>query len=302
MPKRVRRGLVSTWTLIYQSVNGWIADRAPRKGAALAFYTVFSLAPTLIIAIAIAGAFFGEQAARGEIVEQIRGLVGEEGAKAVEAMILNAARREDAGFWPTIIGIATLLIGATTALAELKDGLDQIWRAPPERTQGVMYTIRSRLLSLSLVLALGFLLMVSLLISAALSALTNYLSGRTWTVEVLGAVNFLVSFAFITAVFAAIYKLPPAVNIAWRDVWVGAIVTALLFNLGKAAIGTYLGNSAIASTYGAAGSLILVLMWVYFSAQIFLLGAEFTKFYAYQHGSRQDKLEAKAVVESATPS
>jgi membrane protein len=302
MPLRAMAPLRAAWRLTVNAVNGWINDRAPRKGAALAFYTVFSLAPVLLIAITVAGIVFGEAAARGEIVEQIGALVGPEGAMAVEAMILNVASRPDGGFWPTMIGIGTLLVGATTALAELKDGMDQIWRAPPERTSGFMYTIRSRLLSLGLVLALGFLLMVSLVLSASLTAITRYVGEQTLGLEALRVANFVISFGLITVIFAALFKFLPAVRIAWGDVWVGAIVTALLFNVGKFLIGFYLGNSAVVSTYGAAGSLILVLMWVYFSAQIFLLGAEFTKFYAYEHGSRCDKIEKKEILDSAEPS
>jgi len=287
--------LSESWTLIRQSVNGWIADRAPRKGAALAFYTVFSLAPILVIAIAVAGFFFGEEAARGEIVDQSRGLIGAEGAHAVEQLIQNAARPR-AGLVSTLLGIGTLLVGATTALAELKDGLDQIWRAPPERTQGWSYMVRTRLLALGLVLSFGFLLLVSLIVNAGLTALTRYWGGELLGIKVLYAVNFIVSFLFTTVIFAAIYKMLPAMRIAWQDVWIGAAVTALLFNVGKALIGIYLGNSAITSAYGAAGSVVLILIWVYYSAQIFLLGAEFTRFYTYRYGSHRRDPEAAAVL------
>jgi membrane protein len=272
--------------LVRESVWAWVGDRAPRKGAALAYYTVFSLAPILVIAIAIAGFFFGEAAARGEIVEQARGLLGAQGAAAVQALIQNAARPE-AGIVATVGGLIALLVGATTALAELKDGLDQIWHAPPDRTQGFWYFVRKRLLSIGLILALGFLLLVSLVLSAVLAALSRRWGGESAVGTALQIVNFLFSFVLVTALFATIYKVLPAVRIAWRDVIIGAVVTALLFNLGKTLIGLYLGNSAIASTYGAAGSLIVVLVWVYYSAQIFLLGAEFTKVYAYRFGSRR---------------
>ncbi len=276
------------WALGNESVQGWLEDRAPRKGAALAFYTVFSLAPILILSITIAGFFFGEQAARGEIVGQIRGLIGQDGAHAIQGLIESAAR-PGSGLLPAVVGIVTLLLGATTALAELKDGLDQIWRVPPERRAGFWYTVRKRLLSIGLILALGFLLLVSLIVSAALAALSRIWGGDDLLAVALRAINFLLSFALVTALFATIYKVLPAVSIAWRDVIVGAVVTAVLFSVGKFLIGTYIGNSGITSAYGAAGSVILVLVWVYYSAQIFLLGAEFTRIYTYRLGSRSPR-------------
>jgi membrane protein len=277
--------LLNAWWLIYDSVNEWMNDRASRKGAA-PFYTVFSLAPILILSIAIAGLFFGQEAARGEIFEQVKGLLGSDAAAAVQAMIQNASR-PGAGLIATLIGFVTLFIGATTALAELKDGLDQIWDAPPEKTTGFFYFLRKRLLSVGLILSLGFLLLVSLVLSAIITALARTWGPRDATGLVLQAVNFLFSFGLVTLLFAMIYKILPAVRIAWRDVVIGAVITALLFSIGKWLIGLYLGNSAVASTYGAAGSVILVLIWVYYSAQIFLLGAEFTKVYAHRYGSRR---------------
>ncbi|HEY3129613.1 MAG TPA: YihY/virulence factor BrkB family protein [Acidobacteriota bacterium] len=283
--------------LIKETIYGWIGDRAPRTGAALAFYTVFSLAPILIISIAIAGAVFGEKAARGEIVEQVRGLIGKEGAQAVQSMIEDA-HRPGSGLISAIVGMAALLIGATTFFVELKYGLDQIWGVPPEKTSGYWYFLRTRLLSFGLILAIGFLLVVSLVISAIVSALGDYW-GFTAAGALLQGLNFILSFALIMALFASTYKVLPGVHIAWKDVWVGATITALLFTIGKTLIGLYLGNSAIASSYGAAGSLILVLVWVYYSAQIFLLGAEFTKFYAYRYGSRRHKTETRQILEAA---
>jgi membrane protein len=291
---------MNAWSLIYESVNEWINDRASRKGAALAFYTVFSLAPILILSIAIAGLFFGQEAARGEIFDQVKGLLGNDAAAAVQAMIQNASK-PGAGLIATLIGFVTLFIGATTALAELKDGLDQIWRAPPEKTQGFFYFLRKRLLSVGLILSLGFLLLVSLVFSALVSAMA-----RSWGPEeaagvVLQAVNFVFSFGLVTLLFAMIYKILPAVRIAWRDVVIGAVFTALLFSIGKWLIGLYLGNSAVASSYGAAGSVILVLIWVYYSAQIFLLGAEFTKVYAYRYGSRRNLPQPSGEPASTAP-
>jgi membrane protein len=276
------------WTLLRETGEEWLRDRSSRRGAALAYYTIFSLAPILILAIAIAGIFFGEEAARGEIVLQVGGLLGPDGARAVQAMIENAAR-PGAGAAAAAVGIVTLLIGATSALAELKDDLDEIWDAPPERVSGFWYFVRKRLMSVGLILALGFLLLVSLAFSAVLSALARLWGPHDATgfaLSLLEGINFFISFALVTALFAMIYKILPAVRIAWRDVIIGAVVTALLFSIGKLLIGMYLGNSAIASTYGAAGSVILILVWVYYSAQIFLFGAEFTKVFAHRYGSR----------------
>jgi membrane protein len=276
----------ATWDLVRESVLEWSNDRASRKGAALAFYTVFSLAPILIVAIAIAGFFFGQDAARGEIFAQVRDLLGPDAAQAVQAMIQNASR-PGAGMVATLIGLITLFVGATTALAELKDGLDQIWDVPSERTSGIWYFLTKRLLSIGLILSLGFLLLVSLVFSAVLTAVAKRWGPADPTGTILQAVNFVFSFGLVTVLFAMIYKILPSVRIAWRDVVIGSVVTALLFSIGKFAIGLYLGNSAIASSYGAAGSVVLVLVWVYYSAQIFLLGAEFTKVYAHRYGSRR---------------
>jgi membrane protein len=274
-----------TYTLTKASIVGFFDDGAMRKAAALAFYTLFSLAPLLIISISVAGAVFGEDAARGEIIEQMRGLVGDEPAAAIEGMLRDAAR-PGAGVWAALAGFATLLFGATTAFAELKQSLDQIWGAPPEKLKGLWYTVRTRVLSFGMILSIGFLLVVSLAFSAAVSALQ-----RTWLLSasagaLLQTVNFVVSFVLVAAMFATLYKLLPSVRIAWRDVITGAVVTALLFTVGKFFIGLYLGHSAISSSYGAAGAVILILMWVYYSALIFLFGAEFTKAFAHRHGSR----------------
>jgi membrane protein len=287
------------WNLGRDSIDGWLRHNVARTGAALAFYTVFSLAPVLILSIAIAGFFFGEKAARGEIVAQIRGLIGTTGANAVQAVVQNASRPE-AGTIATLISIVTLFIGANTALAELKAGLDQIWDVPPEKRQGFWYFIRTRVLSAGLILALGFLLLVSLVISAAMTAL-EHLWGREEVVSVVvGWLNIGFSFALVVVLFGTIYKVLPSVRIAWRDVFVGAVVTALLFTVGKFAIGAYLGNSTLAGTYGAAGSVVLLFVWVYYSAQVFLLGAEFTRSYAYQLGSFCPARLARAAAATGT--
>jgi membrane protein len=286
--------------LLRETAQAFQDDRVSRKAAALAFYTVFSLAPLLIISIAIAGAFFGAEAARGEIVGQIRGLVGEEGARAIEGMLQNAGR-PGSGTIAALTGFATLILGATTAFAELKEGLDQIWGAPRERVQGLLYTLLKRVLSFGVILSIGFLLLVSLVFSAAVAALQRYWHLDSSTSWVLQSLNFLLSFGMVTAMFAMIYKLLPSVKIAWRDVIVGALVTALLFNVGKFFIGLYLGQSAVASTYGAAGSVILLLLWVYYSALIFLFGAEFTKIYARRRGSHRHLSPAESAGAAANP-
>lgn len=283
----VSRIVRELYILMRDTLFGWMTDRAPRKGAALAYYTVFSLAPLLVLAIAIAGFFFGEEAARGEIVDEARGLLGKDGALAIQGMIASAGE-PGAGFWPALASIVVLLIGATSALAELKDGLDQIWGVAPERTRSFWYFLRKRVMSVGLILALGFLLVVSLVLSAMLAAVARRFGGADATNLFLQGLNVAVSFGLVVALFATIYKVLPSVRIAWRDVMIGAVVTAALFSVGKYLIGMYLGNSAIASAYGAAGSIIVVLIWVYYSAQIFLFGAEFTKVYAHRLGSRRE--------------
>lgn len=258
-------------------------------GAALAFYTLFSVAPLLLIAISVAGLVFGEQAARNEILAQASDLLGETSAQALQSM-LEQVSKPGAGLIGTVVGVVTLLIGATTVFGELQSALDRIWSVPEPTVRSSAWSlVRARLLSLGLILGIGFLLMVSLVASAAVSALS-----RWWApfFERLGFVpTFLdlgVSLALITVLFAMIYKLMPSAKVAWRDVWVGAVLTALLFTIGKFLIAFYIGRSGVASPFGAAGSVVVLLMWVYFSAQIFLLGAEFTWVYANRHGSRKD--------------
>ncbi|CAG9932483.1 YihY/virulence factor BrkB family protein [Candidatus Nitrotoga arctica] len=276
--------------MIKAAVKAWVDDYAPSMGAALSYYTLFSLAPLLIIVIAVAGMVFGQEAAQGEIVAQLRGIMGEEGAVAVEGM-LKAAREPAKGVVATIVGIAILLLGATAIFGELQDALDRIWRVPaPKEVSGIWHLLRTRLLSFGLVLSLGFLLVVSLVVSAALAALGKWWGGwfDGWDVF-LEILNFAVSFGIFTLLFAMIYKIMPRANIPWRDVWTGAAVTALLFTIGKVLIGLYLGKSSLASGFGAAGSLVVLITWVYYSAQIFLFGAEYTWVYANRHGSRAQK-------------
>ncbi|HEX6137415.1 MAG TPA: YihY/virulence factor BrkB family protein [Casimicrobiaceae bacterium] len=276
------------WSLIRESVSRWSDDHAASMGAALAYYTIFSIAPLIVIAIAVAGFFFGADAARGEIFAELRDLLGDEGATAIQGLVKSASRTGKG--LAAVAGIATLLVGATTVFGELQSDLDRIWEVPRSRRAGVWAMLRGRLLSFGMILGIGFLLLVSLVVSAAVSALGHFWSGwlAGWEL-VLQAINFAVGFAIVTGLFAMIYKLLPRCEIGWRDVWVGALVTSLLFSVGKLLIGLYLGRSSVASGFGAAGSLVIVLLWVYYSAQIFLLGAEFTKTYAYRHGTRRPR-------------
>lgn len=276
------------WSLTKTSFLSWRQDHASSMGAALAYYTLFSIAPVLIIVIAVAGFFFGAEAARGEIVEQLRGLLGDDGAAAVEGLLASASEPEE-GALATLVSLALLALGATTVFAELQSDLDRIWRAPAAKPlSGVFAFLRARLLSFGMVLVLAFLLLVSLVVSAALAVLGKWWGGwfEGWAV-LLEGLNFAVSFAITTGLFALIYKFLPRADIAWRDVWIGAAVTAFLFAVGKLLIGLYIGRSGVASGFGAAGSFVVLLVWVYYSTQIFLLGAEFTWVYAHERGSRR---------------
>lgn len=281
--------LTRAWHLIKAAVTSWIDDFAPSMGAALSYYTVFSLAPMLLIVIGVAGLVFGADAARGEIVSQLRGMMGEQGAVAVEEL-LKSASDPGKGILATIIGFVTLLVGATAVFAELQSSLDRIWRTPaPANENGIWGIIRTRFLSFGLILGLGFLMMVSLVLSAALAALGTWFGGLLGGWEfVLQVLNFVISFSVVTLVFAAIYKFMPHAKIDWPNVWVGAIVTALLFTIGKFLISLYIGKSGVASGFGAAGSFAVLLVWVYYSAQIFLLGAEFTWVYSHRNAPPPD--------------
>jgi membrane protein len=245
---------------------------------------MFSLAPLLVIVIGIAGLVFGQEAAQGKIVEQVQGLVGEQGGEAVQTM-LESAGKKDSGLVGSILGIGVLIFGATALFGQLQDALNTIWKVEPKPGRGVWGFIQDRFLSISMVLGLAFLLLVSLLASAFLAVLLEFLG--KWQVSVVGhIVNEVVSVVVFALMFALIYKFLPDAKISWRDVWLGAAITALLFEVGKFLIGLYLGHSGVASAYGAAGSLAVLLVWLYYSAQIFLFGAEFTKVYANRLGSR----------------
>ncbi|HEY0822097.1 MAG TPA: YihY/virulence factor BrkB family protein [Rhizobacter sp.] len=280
--------LGSIWRLAKAAAVSWQNDYAPSMGAALAYYTTFSAAPLLLIVVSVAGLVFGAEAARGEIFAQLRSMLGEEGAVAIQGLLESVSKPKE-GLFATLVGVVVLLVGATTVFAELQDALDRIWRAPVrERSSGLWSLLRARVLSFGMILGIGFVLMVSLVVSAALSALGHWWAPLFGAWELtLQLVNLVVSFALVTLIFAMIYKVMPRVKVEWRDVWVGAAVTALLFSIGKSLIGLYIGKSGITSGFGAAGSLAVVLVWVYYSAQIFLLGAEFTWVYAHSHGSRR---------------
>lgn len=268
------------WGLLKQTGSEWIDDRAPTLAAALAYYTIFSIAPLLVIAVAVAGFFFGGDAVRGDVQRELHGLVGQSGAKVIEDMMVSASNPGD-GILATVFGVAVLLLGASGVFTELQETMNVVWKVKSPPVSGVLNFIRLRFLSFAMVLGIGFLLLVSLLLTAALAAVGAYFDHLMpgW-LGVWHLVNLGVSFGVITLLFALIYKILPDTNVAWRDVWLGAAVTALLFNLGKFAIGFYLGKTSVASSYGAAGSVAILLIWVYYSAQILFLGAEFTQVYA----------------------
>ncbi|AMO21717.1 hypothetical protein GCM10027034_01720 [Ramlibacter solisilvae] len=273
--------------LFVKAVQAWSDDYAPSMGAAIAYYTVFSIAPLLVIVIAVAGAVYGRDAVQGVIVAQLTGLIGPQAAVLVQDLVVAASDTRK-GLVAGLVGVLVLVIGATTAFGELQAALDRIWHVPPaQRPQGAWAILRSRLMSLGLILGLVFLLMVSLTVSAAVAAFgaltARILPGTELMLQLL---NLAVSLGISTLLFAMIYKLMPSTRIDWRDVWVGAITTAILFEAGKFLIGLYIGKSSMTQAFAAAGSLVVLLAWVYYAAQVFLLGAEFTKVYSYDHGSR----------------
>ena len=274
----------STWKILKATVASFLEDEALTRGAAIAFYTVTTIAPLLLIVISIAGLVFGRDAAQGAIVAQLGGLMGDQSAQFFQSMLANASDKT-AGAISSLIGIATLVVTATGVFGEMQSALNNIWKAEP-KFSGLSHLMRARAASLGLVVVLGFLLMVSLAVSTALSALGGYLANvlpvGSFFISLL---NFIISFALVALLFGAIFKVLPDRDIEWRDVAIGAVATAALFTAGKYLIALYLGSSGIGSTYGAAGALILLLLWVYYSVQIFLLGAEFTKAYSNEHGS-----------------
>ncbi len=274
------------WHLLKEAAEDWSHDRAPRLGAALAYYTVFSIVPLLVIIIAIIGLVFGREAAQSAIIEQIAALIGEQSARTIQDMI-ERADQPSSGILSTVIAVGTLLLGASGLFGQLQDALNTVWGIEPKEGRGIWGFIKDRFLSFVAVLGTGFLLLVSLVLSTALSAFGKWFSGLLPLPEfILQAFNFVLSFAVIAGLFALIFKVLPDAHVAWRDVWIGAAITSALFTVGKLAIGLYLGKSNVGSAYGAAGSLVIVLVWVYYSAQILLYGAEFTQVYANRRGER----------------
>lgn len=282
------------------AVSEWFDDRCGSKGAALAFYTLFSMAPIMVLVLAVAGFFYGADAAQGQLFGQLKGLMGEKGAAALQ-LVLAGAQNHGSGLKATLIAGALLLLGATTVFAELKDSLDDIWDVPKPTGSTWWDLVRTRLLSFGIILVLAFLLMVSLVVSAALTVMENYVGGLWKDATVLlGWIAWLISFLVIAVLFGAIYKLLPRLKLDWRDVVIGALGTAAMFELGKYVIGLYIGNSGVADSFGAAGSTIAILLWVYYSAQIFFLGAEFARQYALQLGSLRHTQVAAAALDPMT--
>ncbi len=280
--------MVRYFRLLKQTISEFGNDKAPRLGAALAYYTIFSLAPLLLIVIAISGLAFGHDAAQNKIFEQLKGALGPAAAASVQDMVRNAAKPRS-GTVATIIGIVTLIFGASGVFGQLKDALNTIWDVEPKKSGGIMTLVKDRFLSFAMVLGVGFLLLVSLVIDTAITAIGTYAGSHLPGGEVLWhAAELAFSFCVITVLMAMIFRLLPDLKIEWRDVWLGAAITSLLFVLGKFALGIYFAKSAVGSSFGAAASLVIVLLWVYYSAQILLFGAEFTQVYARAHGSLKD--------------
>ena len=272
--------------VLKDTVVQWMEDQPFQLAAALSYYTLFSLAPLLVIVISIAGFAFGRDAAQNRIVETIQSLVGRESAAAIQAIIQNASSKPDSGFLSTMLGLIILLVGAGGVVGQLQTSLNTIWGVTPKAGRDIWGFVRQRFISFGLVLGIGFLLLVSLAVSALLTGLSRFIGDLFGaSAFVAHAFDFVVSLIFVTALFAMIYKILPDVNIEWRDVWIGAALTSFLFSIGKIIIGMYLGSTGVTSPYGAAGSLITILLWVYYSSLIFFLGAELTQVYACEYGS-----------------
>lgn len=289
----------SVWTILKETLVDYIDDSALSRGAAIAYYTVLSLGPVLLICIAIVGLVFGQEAATGAMVGQLQGLMGNEAAEMIQTTIKSASNKSS-GILATIIGLGTLLVTASGVFGEMQAALNVIWKAEPKG--GLSAIVKARAASLGLVATMGFLLLTSLVISAGVHALGDYLNSFLPGAEfLLQALNFVISLAMVSALFAAIYKILPDRQLSWRDVGVGAVVTALMFTIGKTLIGLYIGSSSVASSYGAAGAFVVVLVWIYYSSQIFLLGAEFTKVWASHHGSAEAFAARAATTPEAAP-
>jgi membrane protein len=271
------------WTVAKEAVANWSSHKDARQGAALAYYSVFSLGPIIVIAIAVAGLFFGHEAVTSQVTSSLRGMLGETGAKAIEAMLADASRPA-AGILATVLGVGALLFAAIGVVVQLKDALNVVCEVEEPKQGGLWHFARNYVLSFAAVLALGFLLLVSLLITAGLAAAGKFIAPYM-PEGVLHVVSIVVSFAVVTGLFAVMFKWLPDVSVAWRGVWVGALLTALFFEIGKAAIGFYIGKQGLESTYGAAASIVVVLIWVYYTSQIVLMGAEVTHAYSRHAGA-----------------
>lgn len=277
--------LATAWSLVTETFREWSDDQAPRLGAALSYYTIFSLAPVLVVAIAVAGFFLGPEAAQGRLSQQLSDLFGSDGAAVVQTMLIKASERK-AGLVATVVGLGTLLLGATGVMLELQSALNTVWKVVPKPGRGIKGVLRDRALALALVISIGFLLLVSLVVSAGLAAFGDMLGNALPGGLLLGYfLNYGVSIFVVGAFFSLLFRLLPDARIAWHDVWIGALVTSALFHVGKLLIGLYLGRASVGSAFGAAGSLAIVLVWIYYSSQIVLLGAEFTRIYANRYGS-----------------
>jgi len=279
----------SIWRLLKETVDEWQQDKVDRMAAALAYYTLFSIAPLLVIAVAVAGAVFGQEAARGEVVTQIQGLLGKAGAEVVQTALANTQNPQAGnGIVPTLISTLVLIFGASGVFVQLQDSLNAVWNVEVSSKAGVKAVVRKRIFSFAMVITIGFILMISLVVSAGLAALSTFTNQLFPALASLWRLlNLVISLGTFTFLFALIYKYIPDIKIAWRDVLVGAAFTSVLFSIGKELLGLYLGNGAFGSTYGAAGSLVTVLAWIYYSVQIMLFGAEFTQVYTRKYGSHR---------------
>ncbi|HXF81110.1 MAG TPA: YihY/virulence factor BrkB family protein [Usitatibacter sp.] len=286
----MRLSAADVTSLARRAFAGWMEDAAPSMGAALAFYTLFSLAPVLLLAISVAGFFMGRDEAQNLLIAQLTTLVGDKAALGIESL-LDAAGSRGPGKVPALVGTLTLALGATTVFVELRTDLDRIWRCGGKAAGGALRFIRTRLLSFGMVITIGFLLLVSLVVSTAVSAIGRQVLGGGMQAFAHG-LDFLASFVVITGLFASIYKFLPSASIAWRDVWIGAAMTSFLFWIGKFLIGLYVAKAAVGSAFGAAGTVVVVIVWVYYSAQIFFLGAELTREYAWAFGSKRGEPRA----------
>jgi membrane protein len=279
--------LKAAFNLLKETFTDWSRDKASRLAAALAYYTIFSIAPLLVIVIGVVGLILGHRSdVQNQVLGQVQGLLGAQGADLIRTMIENTSKPK-ASILATIIGIVTLILGATGVFGQLQDSLNTIWEVEPKPGRGLLATLRERFISFSMILGVGFLLLVSLVVSTGLAAVGTFIGGAIGAQAAVGqAINFVISFVVITLLFGLIYKILPDVKIAWSDVWIGAAATALLFTIGRLVLGLYLGRGSVGSAYGAAGSLVILLLWVYYSAQILFMGAEFTQVYATRYGSR----------------